>query len=399
MSDENIQTSEAAPVEQPVSLDADNTPAGLEQQLHEAEQHKRLENVGKQEEGPAPKKESRSARYQRQIQRLKDENAELRASSNGKAGKETLDVSDVRSFGEPKPPAPERPAPPKLSREQIEHRVGELIGSEPREEDFQGDYLAYDRAQVAYELDKRAVTRLIRSGGIPEPLALPEGTPRHKLSAKEIETAVDQIVGPTPQEQDFDSHAAYERALQGYEIDRRAATREIKGHALPALEAMKAKVIAAIEDQAGAAIYNDRERQLKGTGLADDFDQVMSAPGVQQIEIAPHTATLMRGSPYGPALAYACAKGALANDAEAIETINVLQYGSSEQVAQVIGRFEANFESRLRAHQQPQQPPQQKRVTQAPRPIAPPKGGAAPPSDDARLESFLRKTYPDYSAR
>jgi hypothetical protein len=107
----------------------------------------------------------------------------------------------------------------------------------------------------------------------------------------------------------------------------------------------------------------------------------------------------MRGSPYGPALAYACAKGVLANDAEAISTVNVLQHGSSEQVAQVIGRFEANFESRLRAYQQPQQQPQGKRVTSAPPPMKPLKGAASPPSDDARLESFLRKTYPEYSTR
>jgi hypothetical protein len=46
-----------------------------------------------------------------------------------------------------------------------EVNAGELerrIGKPPKEDDFKGDYLAYERALTAYELDKRQVTREMR---------------------------------------------------------------------------------------------------------------------------------------------------------------------------------------------------------------------------------------------
>jgi hypothetical protein len=107
------------------------------------------------------------------------------------------DLSDVRSLDEP--PAP--PPPPALTPEEVQARVLDLIGPEPQEQDFGGDFIAFERARTAYELDKRATTREVRSGGLAEALVLPEGTPRSKLSAKEIADAVEKITaarGPWP---------------------------------------------------------------------------------------------------------------------------------------------------------------------------------------------------------
>jgi hypothetical protein len=40
--------------------------------------------------------------------------------------------------------------------------VEKIIGKPPREEDFKGDYLAFERAQTVYELDKRQAEREVR---------------------------------------------------------------------------------------------------------------------------------------------------------------------------------------------------------------------------------------------
>ena len=86
------------------------------------------------DEDDRPRKRNRSQRYRDQIQRLQDENAQLR-------GRQTRGS---------------------LTDAQIEARVKEIIGEPPTEEDFPGDFLAYDREALAYAADKRAVIRQVK---------------------------------------------------------------------------------------------------------------------------------------------------------------------------------------------------------------------------------------------
>jgi len=74
----------------------------------------------------------RRDRQNRQIERLRAENNELRARTAG------------------------------VRPEDIDVAVERIIGKPPREEDFRGDYTGYDRALTAYELDKRQTTREVR---------------------------------------------------------------------------------------------------------------------------------------------------------------------------------------------------------------------------------------------
>ena len=113
---------------------------------------------------------------------------------------------------------------------------------------------------------------------------------------------------------------------------------------------------------------------------------------VQKIEVLPAAATMIQRSKHGPSIAYAIAKGVATGDAEAFEVLATLQLGKPEQIAQVLGKAEATIEYEIAHHRQPQQP-QPKRPTQAPPPIRPLKGGAAPPSEEARLDAWLNKTY------
>jgi len=80
-----------------------------------------------------PRKKSRSQRYQDQIRRLQDENSQLRGRSAGN-----------------------------LTDEQVAAKVKTIIGEPPQEKDFD-DYLAFDRAAQAYEVDKRQVTREVKA--------------------------------------------------------------------------------------------------------------------------------------------------------------------------------------------------------------------------------------------
>jgi hypothetical protein len=88
------------------------------------------------DEGDEPKKKkpSRKDRYARQIERLQRENATLRS----------------------------RQVPAGLSQAELSKRVGEIVGPAPREIDYAGDYLAFERAQIAFEVDTRQATREVK---------------------------------------------------------------------------------------------------------------------------------------------------------------------------------------------------------------------------------------------
>jgi hypothetical protein len=86
----------------------------------------------KEDDKPPRAGTPRHERYQRQIDRLRAENNELRARTAG------------------------------VRPEDVDGAVERIIGKPPKEEEFRGDYLAYERALTAYELDKRQTTREVR---------------------------------------------------------------------------------------------------------------------------------------------------------------------------------------------------------------------------------------------
>lgn len=93
------------------------------------------EAEGDEGEDERPKKPSRSERLRRQNERLKAENAALKSGSA---------ISAVEDKGA------------------LEAIVAAKVGAVPKEEDFPGDWFAFERAMNAYEADKRTVTRQVR---------------------------------------------------------------------------------------------------------------------------------------------------------------------------------------------------------------------------------------------
>ncbi len=93
------------------------------------------------DDGEKPPKRNRSQRYRDQIARLQEENLRLSGRTGGD-----------------------------LSADQLEARVKAVIGDPPKESDF-ANYLDFDRAATAYELDKRQATREVKAKAADEAVA------------------------------------------------------------------------------------------------------------------------------------------------------------------------------------------------------------------------------------
>lgn len=101
------------------------------QERDEGDDEAAAEATEDQGEPPAKRteREKRAERYQRQIERLRAENDALRARTTG------------------------------LRPEDVERQVERIVGKPPKQEDFGSDYLGFERAVTAYELDKRQTRR------------------------------------------------------------------------------------------------------------------------------------------------------------------------------------------------------------------------------------------------
>jgi hypothetical protein len=88
---------------------------------------------------PSPDTVRRREQRQQAADRLKAQNDRLRAENN---------ELRARTAG--------------VRPEDVDGAVERIIGKPPKEEEYRGDYLAYERALTAYELDKRQTTREVR---------------------------------------------------------------------------------------------------------------------------------------------------------------------------------------------------------------------------------------------
>jgi hypothetical protein len=89
---------------------------------------------GDEDEDEQPRKKSRAQRYRERAERLELENAQLRGRISGS-----------------------------LTETEVSAKVAAKIGEPPKEADYPNDYLAWERAATAYELDKRQVTREVKA--------------------------------------------------------------------------------------------------------------------------------------------------------------------------------------------------------------------------------------------
>lgn len=105
-----------------------------------------------------------------------------------------------------------------------------------------------------------------------------------------------------------------------------------------------------------------------------DFDQVMKA--MDGVQVRQDVIDEIMSSDKSALISYHLAKNP--NELDALNAMN------SRELARAMGRLEATLKM-----------PEAKRATDAPAPLTRPKGGAAPGSQDADLQAYLKKTYGD----
>lgn len=182
-----------------------------------------------------------------------------------------------------------------------------------------------------------------------------------------IEAAVRNEIGEPPKEEDFKGDFfAYERALTAYETEKRIVTREVKGRANQAASQTSARVQDLIED------FN--ERSAEAAAKIPDFAEVVGKATDATHPVSDTVKALILESEKGPLLQYHFAK-----NASDLRRINALPPMAA---AREIGRLEARLSLAKPST-----------ATKAPPPVSAPKGGAAPSSQDARMEAYLKKLY------
>lgn len=181
-----------------------------------------------------------------------------------------------------------------------------------------------------------------------------------------IEAVVLNKIGDAPKEADYQDWFAYERALNAYETDKRIVTREVKGQAEQAASQTNARVQDLIED------FN--ERCTEAAAKIPDFAEVVGKTTDRTHPVSPVVGQLILESEKGPLLQYHFAK-----NADDLRRINALPPLAA---AREIGKIEARLSLAKPTTS-----------TKAPPPVAAPKGGAAPSSQEARMEAYLQKQY------
>ena len=189
------------------------------------------------------------------------------------------------------------------------------------------------------------------------------------LTKTQVEEHVQSIIGPEPQEKQFDNFLQYEHEHTAWLLDRRNVMRE---------------TVRAVETAQKQRVENMREnverhqervedfRTRNGDESAKDYDAVMSK--AQKLMVAPVVEELILESPKSAHLQYFFARNP--------QRLDKLNRMTERHAAKEIAHIEARLSL-----------PQPKTRTAAPPPSRAPKGGASPTSQEAILDSWLTKKY------
>jgi len=222
-----------------------------------------------------------------------------------------------------------------------------------------GKRLQRYREQTARLKAENEALRSRDSGGVPSDQAQLQ---------RALEYAVLQKIGDPPRQQDFgDDYVAFANAKLAYEIDARQVSREVRREF--------STTIKQEQDRVAGQVAEHKERVQRLRSRVKDFDEVMSRA---TLPVSPHVERLLLASKKSDRLTYVLGK----NQAKLAQ----LNRMSSEEAAREIGRLEGRLSL----------PSATRTKTQARKPITPLKGsGAAPPSDTAAVNSYIKKLYGD----
>lgn len=177
------------------------------------------------------------------------------------------------------------------------------------------------------------------------------------------QSEIEKEIGPPPKEDDFKGDfLAYQDARIAYNVEARSVAREIRRDAKAAQEARAEFAQSAIEE------HNERVSDFRQK--VADFDETLKSAA--NLRTSPTVESLILDSDKSAHLVYHLAKNP--------DRLNQLNRMSEREAAREIGRIEARLSL-----------PQPKTQTQAPKPVSPPKGGSAAPSQEQRLANYMAK--------
>ena len=189
------------------------------------------------------------------------------------------------------------------------------------------------------------------------------------LTKVQIEEHVESIIGPEPQEKQFDNFLQYEHEHTAWLLDKRNVMRET----VRAVQtAQKERVENMRENVERHAERVEDFRTRNGEESAKDYDAVMAK--AQKLMVAPVVEELILESPKSAHLQYFFAR-----NPQRLEKLNKM---SERNAAKEVAHIEARLSL-----------PQPKTKTAAPPPSRPPKGGVAPRSLDADLNAWGKSKY------
>lgn len=176
-------------------------------------------------------------------------------------------------------------------------------------------------------------------------LALEKSAGDPKTSAPKVEGTKPSDSEAKPKPDDFETHAEYVEALTDWKVDQKDKTRQA--------EAQKSK----LEAERASVVKSYNERKEAFVAQTPDFDDVIEA--VDGIRVSPAVSQIILESENGPLLAYELAK-----DPEEFERIcNLPPLACAREMGK--------FESKLAAKASEAKLPETKKITKAPKPIAP----------------------------
>src|SRR5882672_88834 len=189
------------------------------------------------------------------------------------------------------------------------------------------------------------------------------------LTKVQIEEHVESIIGPEPQEKQFDNFLQYEHEHTAWLLDKRNVMRET----VRAVEtAQKERVESMRENVERHQERVEDFRTRNGDESAKDYDFVMSK--AQKLMVAPVVEELILESPKSAHLQYFFARNP--------QRLDKLNRMTALDAGVEIGLIQARLSL-----------PQPKTKTAAPPPSRPPKGGAGPTSLDAQLNAWGKQKY------
>jgi len=190
-----------------------------------------------------------------------------------------------------------------------------------------------------------------------------------QLTKTQINEYVESVIGPEPQENDFEDYLTFESERTAWRLDKRQMARQVEASIATSQKERAQRMTENVESHQERV---DAFRSRNGEESEKEFDATMAK--ARNLRVAPAVEELILESGNSAHLQYFFAR-----NPQRLDKINRM---SERNAAREIGHIEARLTL-----------PKAKTITTAPKPPRTPSGGAAPRSQEAELTGWLTRKY------